>query len=320
MPRTNVAIALSCAAALILTTSSPHTQAPALFDFHSAFWINEHVFLHALSRTNSPIGEMLPGNATPAEHEQWRNAVTVYGERHGSQSLLANVGLIILTGRLADAESEPSLEKVDISVEARAVLEGAAPVYRRYWWPSHDAANRRFMMNLQPLLDRHGAEIAARLAKSYGTVWPDRPIRVDVVPDASPPGNAHTTIYPTHIKIAAADPRHAGLAALELIFHEASHAWGPPLMKDVDDAAARAGKPVPGNLWHAILFFNAGFITADVLRAAGIARYEMYGDSQGVFDRLLKGSRAPMAEYWPLYLTGRISREEAVQRIVQDLR
>ena len=72
-------------------------------------------------------------------------------------------------------------------------------------------------------------------------------------------------------------------------------------------------------LWHALLFFNAGFITADVLRAAGIGKYEMYGDAQGVFDRLLKGCRGPMAEYWPLYLAGRISRGEAVQRIVQDL-
>ncbi len=319
MLRARVAIALSCAAALIVTASSPHGQAPALFDFHSAFWINEHFFVHALSRTNSPIVETLPGSASAADEQQWRKAVTVYGERHGSQSLLGNVGLIILTGRLADAESLPSLEKLDISVEARELLETVAPIYRRYWWPSHDAANRRFITNLQPLLDRHGAEIAVRVAKAYGTVWPDRPIRVDVVPDASPPGNAHTTIYPTHIKIAAADPRHAGLAALELIFHEASHAWGPTLIKDVNAAAARLGRPAPDSLWHAILFYNAGFITADVLGAAGIGKYEMYGDAQGVFDRLLKGCRGPMAEHWPMYLAGRISREEAVLRIVRDL-
>lgn len=294
------------------------TQAPALFSFHSAFWMNLHFYLHALARTSAPITEPLP-DATPSERDAWTKAVAAYAERHGSQSLLGTRSLIILTGQIAGAESSPSLAKTMIPAESREVLEPVAPVYRRHLWTSHDAANRQFISRLQSMLDRHGAAIANRVASSYGTSWPDEPVRVDVVPDAGRPGNAHTTIYPTHIKIAATDPRHVGFAALEMIFHEASHAWGSLLIKDVNDSAARLGKPSPENLWHALLFFNAGFITADVVRSAGNERYEMYGDVQGVFDRLLKGARAPIGEHWPMFLSGRISRQEAILRIVRAL-
>ena len=318
MRREPIRVALACIAAAILTMSGVSAQT-ALFSFHSAFWINLHFYLHALCRNSEPITEPLPTTATTREQDEWAKAIAIYRERHGSHSLLGDQGLIILTGHVAEAESKPSLAETEISVSAREVLHNAAPVYRRYRWPTHDADNHAFIARLQPLLDRHGADIAARVAASYGTTWPEQPIRVDVVPDAGRPGNAHSTIYPTHVKIAATDPRHKGFAALEMMFHEASHAWGSLLIKDVDDAAARLGRPAPANLWHALLFFNAGFITADVLRAAGIEKYEMYGDAQGVFDRLLKGARGPMGEHWPIYLEGRVSRQEAVFRILRDL-
>lgn len=318
MMRSCVGLASSLALAVVLLASPIRAQSPSLFTFHSAFWINLHFYLHAQSRTNQPISEPLPGGATESERERWAQAVAEYRERHGSQSLLGNRGLIVLTGQIAQAESSPSLEKLMIPAEAREVLENVAPVYRRHLWPSHDTSNRQFISRLQSMLDRHGTVIATRVASSYGTAWPAEPVRVDVVPDAGRPGNAHTTIHPTHIKIAAADPRHVGFAALEMIFHEASHAWGPLLIKDVNDSATRLGKPGPENLWHALLFFNAGYITADVLRAAGI-EYEMYGDVQGVFGRLLNAARAPIGKHWPMFLSSQISRQEAIQRILQDL-
>jgi hypothetical protein len=55
---------------------------------------------------------------------------------------------------------------------------------------------------------------------------------------------------------------------LELLFHEASHGWDAVLMKEVSAAAERLDRQAPRELWHVLLFFNAGFITADVLAAA----------------------------------------------------
>jgi hypothetical protein len=199
------------------------------------------------------------------------------------------------------------------------VLESAAPIYRKHRWKEHDAANRRFISALSPLLKQHGAAIAKRLTATFDTTWPSRPIRVDVVHDAGPPGNARTNSEPTHITIAADDPRQQGLAALEVIFHEASHKWDEILMKDVNDAARRLNvRPQPG-LWHGLLFFNAGRITADAFGAAGVPDYVMYMETQGMFDRGYRGMRPAITKYWAEFLEGKVSRAEATERILRDL-
>ena len=101
---------------------------------------------------------------------------------------------------------------------------------------------------------------------------------------------------------------------MELIFHEASHGWDEVLMKDVGDAAARLGVRAPRNLWHAILFFNSGNITTDVLAAAGVRDYRQYMDIEKIFSDL----RPAVAKHWPAFLAGKISRDEAIARILKD--
>jgi hypothetical protein len=164
------------------------------------------------------------------------------------------------------------------------MLEAAAPIYRKHWWMDHNTANQRFINALQPLLKQHGRAIASRLAASFDAAWPAMPIRVDVVHDAGPPGNAYTISEPTLITIGASDPRHRGLAALELVFHEASHRWDTVRMKDVSDVARGLKLRAPPRLWHGLLFYNAGVITNDVLAKAGMADYEMYMFAQKTFD------------------------------------
>lgn len=293
-------------------------QALPLFDFHSAFWLNLHHFLHAQARDDAPRADQLPDSAANHEREVWSAAVEGYRTRFGQRSLLFATPLVRLKHRLAAAESDESLRSTDIDTDVRALLESAAPIYRRYWWPAHDAENRRFIAVSTASIGQYGTAIAPRLAASFGTTWPSRPIRTDAVFDAGPPGNAYTTNDPTHITIGAGEAEHHGLLGLEVLFHEASHGWDATLMSDVGAAAERLGRQPPRQLWHALLFFNAGFITADVLTAGGIRDYQMYAD-RGLFDRAFEGLRAPIATHWPSYLAGTISRKEAVARIVRDV-
>ena len=199
------------------------------------------------------------------------------------------------------------------------MLESAAPIYRRHLWSAHDRENRRFIASLAPLIERHGAAIAKPLAASFDAKWPARPIPVDVVYDAGPPGNAHTTSDPAHITIGAGDRRYQDLAALEVVFHEASHVWDMVLMKGVNEAAARLGVRAPRDLWHALLFFNAGVITADVLGAAGTPDYRLYADVEGMFDRAYKGWRPAIQKHWPEFLAGRLSRDAAITEILLEI-
>jgi hypothetical protein len=308
---------------LVVTTIIGHAasvrQPAALFAFHSAFWVNLHNYLHALARSGGPLVEPLPERATADDRDRWAAAVQQYRERFGKRSLLFDDDLVKVNLALGEAKSDESLAGVGIAAEHRTLLESAAPIYRKHLWKAHDAANRRFISDLAPLLKPHGAAIAKRLAASFDTTWPSRPIRVDVVRDAGPPGNARTNSEPTHITIAADDPRHQGLAALEVIFHEASHKWDAILMKDVDEAARRLNVRAPQGLWHGLLFFNAGRITADALAAAGVTDYVMYMETQGMFDRVYRGMRPVLTKHWTAFLAGQMSRADAVERILRDL-
>jgi len=295
-------------------------QTPAdLFDFQSSFWVNLHNYLHALARSDAPLVEPLPESATAGERKQWNAAVQQYRERFGKRSLLFDDELVKANLALSDVSWDGSVASTNIAGEHRGVLESAAPIYRKHRWKEHDAANRLFISALAPLLKQHGAAIAKRLAATFDTTWPSRPIRVDVVRDASPPGNARTNSEPTHVTIAAGDPRHQGLASLEVIFHEASHKWDAILMKDVDDAARRLNVRPPPGLWHGLLFFNAGRITADALAAAGVGDYVLYMETQRMFDRAYRGMRPAITTHWGAFLAGQLSRGEATERILRDL-
>ena len=298
----------------VLATSVPRAPAQtALFDLRTDFWINLHHYLHALARNASPLQEELPQGVSAAERESWQSAVASYRARYGAMRPTFDVPLIILKIRLFDASGE-SLRGTPVASEDAAVLETAAPVYRRHIWPAHDAANRRFIESARPLLARFGEVMAARVTAAYGTTWPARPIRTDVVRSVSPPGGAYTTNNPTHITIEADDPRQQRFAALETLFHEASHGWGGTLVSELAAAGKLLNVEVPRDLWHTVLFFNAGEITRRVLADAGAGNYRLYMDAEKVFANL----RPAVAAHWPSFLDGKITRQEALRLILRD--
>jgi hypothetical protein len=89
-------------------------------------------------------------------------------------------------------------------------------------------------------------------------------------------------------------------------------------MKEVDAAARQQKVKVRRDVWHALLFYNAGIITTDVLAAAGVTGYEMYAEKEGMFTRAWP-YRLAIAKHWDAFLAGGITRQEAVARIVAEL-
>lgn len=309
-------VTIACVLLLAPSTDALGRQQP-LFDLHSAFWMNLHHYLHALARPALPLSVTLPSNAAARERQQWVAAVDHYRVQYGKRSLLFDEEMLRIKQELGTAGSSRDLRDTALAIDHRRVLEAAAPIYRKYWWGEHDAANRDFMTAVQRLLELHGRAIATRLAASFDAAWPETPIRVDIVHDAGPPGNAYTISEPTLITIGAGDPRHRGLAALELIFHEASHRWDAVLMKNVSDAARGLKLHAPPGLWHGLLFYNAGAITADAVTKVGVESYAMYMFVHKTFD--FPGWHQAIARHWPAFLAGSISRREAIERILQDI-
>ena len=309
-------LVLALATAVITIVSAPATAQAPLFDFHSAFWVNLHHYLHALARSGSPLNESLPDSATASERAVWATAVANYRERFGRRSLLFDTELVTANQELMRAGPTAALSTAVLE-HMRTVLMSAAPIYRAHLWTTHDKANQVTITAARALVAKYGAAIAPRLAASFDSTWPAQPIRVDVVHDAGPPGNAYTVSEPTHITMAASDPRYRGIDMLEILFHEASHRWDAVLMNEVGEAAKQQNVQPPRDLWHALLFYNAGAITTEALSAAGIRDYQMYADKQQLFGRVWP-MRPAIARHWPAFLAGTISRKDAIARIVGD--
>lgn len=307
MKRKGIALLLVAALGCSVATT---TREQRFFSFHSNFWLNLHHFVRLVGR-GAPVTAAL----SEEERATWDRAVAFYRAQYVERDLLHDDVMSAIRLALRDAEGKASLEGVSIAPDLRATLESVAPIYRRHWWPAHDRDNRAWIAALQPLLRQHGREIADRVARTYGEVWPDQPIPIDLTMAAGP--NGAYAAFPPHVTIDSTNPGHQGLAALESVFHESSHQWGRRLTNAIVKAEERHGRQVPRGLWHAVLFYNVGEITRRVLKENGVPGYTENGIKGNVYaDFCGPNCRELIARHWQPVLDGTGTFETALDQIV----
>ncbi len=272
-----------------------------MFDFHSGFWVNLHQFLYDQARADTGSSGTGP----------WSAAVDFYKHQMIQHNELGPE-METVNNTLSSLESATSLKGSGIDPALVGVLEEAAPVYRKQWWPEHDRGNRAWIASAQILVEKYGPDLAKELAKIYNTTWEEQPIRTDVAVYATL--GAYTTLEPTHITVSSPNPANSGPAALEILFHEASHA----LVRGVSDALfrqaqAQAVKLRRQDLWHALLFYTAG-----TLVERRVQGYSMYAVKNGLFDRAWPGALDILNQDWKPYIDGTVDMDSAVQRLVKD--
>lgn len=294
------AVLLACVAAIVAAPARPAAQTDALFEFHSNAWLNLHHILWAGGKPAAP-----PADMPDHDRSAWYEGIAFYAPY--AKRDLFDEELLKIKEALRTLETNTSLEGVAIDPGVKATLERLMPIYRKHWWPAHDRSNREWIAAARKLIDRHGAALNAAIARAY-KVTPDNPVWVDVAVYANPVG-AYTS-RPTHVMISSTDSGYAGYAALEMLFHERSHAWGRALFDGVTEAAAAQGVKIPPQLSHAILFYTAGELTARELKKHGI-EYKHYA-AGGLYDRLCgTGCGDKLAVHWGPYLDGKQTRAEA---------
>jgi hypothetical protein len=278
-----------------------------LFEFHSGFWLNLHQDLHyaATGRRRPP-----PTRSEP----EWKAAVDAYRSRFGERGgmgIIFDDELVALNRRLSLLASARELRGV--APEVARPLASIAEASRRDW-PAQDRKNRAWIAALAPALERHGEALRAALTAAYGAEWPATPIRVDVARYAGPVG-AYTVLDPTHITIASGEPRLWGDAALEMIFHEASHALVDPIEQQLEREAKKRGKSAPRDLWHALLFYTTGEI---VKRRLGKG-YVPYATKHDLWSRGWSDFEVALGRHWQPYLEGRVDRATAIRELIDNL-
>jgi len=290
---------------------------------HSAFWPNLHHVLYATAWAGRPEGGTpraragalpapLEADMTVEEREAWDAAIAYYDRELASRDLLFGDGMIDMNLALASAGDAPP---DGLAPEHRRVLEAAAPVYRRRWWPAHDRTNRAWIARAADHVRALSPEVPDRLAALYGTPWFTEPVRVDVVWVGNRQG-AYTSLRPTHITVSSTDSGNQGWSMAEVLFHESSHALVSPISTAFRDALRAAGKQAP-NLWHVALFYLTGEVTREALAARDVT-YRPYLYT-GLFDRAWPQYRAAIEREWAPYVHGERSLDEAVASVVAAL-
>ncbi len=337
--------------AVIGSSVTPNPQPPEspvwlpVFQFRSNFWVNLQHFLYLQARVQRgfPVGR-IGGPApnawaaanlsqlSPAQRHAWQNAVGYYAEHFADYSFPYDSFLVRVDDRLSQMGDCPDITgKPDPSCAAgvdpklTSILEEAAPIYRAYWWPQQNNANRAWIAQASKQVHLHGGRPAEFLALEFQYTWPADPIPIDVTLYAGPYG-AYTTLGPLHISISSADPHNQGPLALEVVFREASHMLAWPVERAIAERCRAETKAIPRDLWHALAFYT----TARVLKSAfanpshsaeGARRLASFaaGERAYVAAHGWQGYDKLLRLYWQPYLDGQTNMQSAIDDLVDAL-
>jgi hypothetical protein len=322
-----------------------------VFEFHSGFWVNLHHFLYHEARarlaskdarntaTKSTAPSFKPSAGTaslsPAEQKNWDDAIAYYAANYAEKDLLFNIDLILLKNQIEDFEDCDELTgrkkpRCDAGLPGKVgtILDSVAPIYRAHWWAEQDRANRRWVVRVAPLVREQGVGLSERLADIYQTHWPKEKIRVDVCAYANNVG-AYTTLDPLRVTIASTDPRNQGTEALEVLFHEASHGIAAPVEDAISRECKQRDKPIPRDLWHALIIYTTGEVLRPVFKDAPIEKgagdvppqptkpnIVPYALKDILSQRGWEQYHLLLALYWQPYLDGRVTFDDAIARLV----
>ena len=302
------------------------------FAFHSDFTTNlSDALIAAGSARRSKKVELFQSGGEKAcfdelplaERAAWNRAVDYYAEivspvqftaREQSLPRLELAG-VFKREALTNAADQRLLEMIG------GFRGAAAPVYERCRWSSQDAANRRWIENVLPLLARYEKTLGQRLPELFGRSWAGLPFRVDVVETVSYAGADSLQLRPpgVHILVSSASPGNQDRAALEVVFHEASHfltASNTPLRAALEAAARNAGGSVKGDLTHPVHFFMTGEAVRRVLEKPGEPPYTPYLYALSLFSSEF---REAIQKTWPAYMDGKRTLQEAAADLIRAL-
>jgi hypothetical protein len=252
------------------------------------------------------------GDFTAAEREAWDAAIAIYKSDIAKRDAIGDKDLVAWTRALATSGDAKEPRGVPDSIAA--ALRRAAPVYRAHDWIADDRGNRFSIAMATTLLREAGAEMTRDVERWYGVTWP-KSLHFEITAYAeafganTPPSTPDLllTVMSTH------DPAYQGLNELEMLFHEPLHHLDQGMQAQISAIAKELNTRPPRAFSHAILFYTAGAAARRALAARGI-EYKPVATLVG--ERAWPKLLPLLAEHWQAYLDGKISRDDALRKIL----
>jgi hypothetical protein len=126
---------------------------------------------------------------------------------------------------------------------------------------------------------------------------------------------AYTTDGPVRITISSTDAGNQGVAAVEVLFHEALHGMIANLQRAISEECRKQNVRLPRHdLRHAVLFYTTG----EFVRRH-FSGYVPYAYRNGLWNRAWPMSIGPLERDWKPYRDGKGSFAAAVKTLVSDV-
>jgi hypothetical protein len=211
--------------------------------------------------------------------------------------------------------SLPFRAPVEETARAYAVLD---PAFRERIWPEHRRRIERMEGYLRTTLLPRSGEVFANLARALDVARPSSPLPVYVVAQAPLPGafTYRSQVGPVSIVSPEGEP---GTQWLEIVIHESIHSLD--VLAGEGSVLARLRtrlEAIPGaspqevhDIVHTLMFALA----AGTVRKVFGPGHKDYGD--GGYYSKVPAATALVVPVWREYLDGRITRDAALDRIVE---
>jgi len=300
-----------------ISKPSPSFQR-ASFEYHSAFLMNLHHFLLEVAIRKKSLQD-LPWDQRPSDAEQaaLKDAVDFYQTNYAKRDLLFDESMQSIKRGLSVDDQRRDASGLAIPAPLIAVLNRAAPAYARCIWASQNKSNLDWIAGAKKLDASYGKEIQVRIEKYMAHAFPTKSIRTDIVVATGTRPGAYTD---EQIVMPSGRADYQGLAALEMLYHEATHTTvTDTLVATINDSMKAAHREGESDLWHVLQFYTVGKVTQDVLKQSGNIDYQPYALKNGLYQRAWPEYLDLIDQVWEPYLEGQLKFKEAIVQAVNQM-
>ncbi|MFL6194866.1 MAG: hypothetical protein ACJ75H_11890 [Thermoanaerobaculia bacterium] len=299
------------------------TQAPPLWELRTNPLIDLHAWMRALVYRPAERPD-IPGLEAAVQAVRKLGSPPAWGIYDGALIEADSVeGFAKLASELPEAfeprsggRSMPMRAPMEETARAYAAID---PAFREKIWPEHRRRIERVEAYLRTTLLPRSREVFADLERSLDAPSPASPIPVYVVAVAPLPQafTFRSQAGPFSVLAFDGDPRTQWL---EIVIHESIHSLDVMAGERSVLAGLRTRlEKVPGaspqeihDFVHTLMFAQA----AGTVRKVFDPGHKDYGDIDGYYPKVPRAA-AVVVPAWREYLEGRISREAALDRIVE---
>jgi hypothetical protein len=268
------------------TVAATGTEQPAhrvIFEFHNAFLMNLHAFLlDASTRKREISSYSWVVSPTASESKTLTRAIIFYESEYAQRNLLDDPIMSGIKKALSVNDTQRSIDGLNLPPALTAILSSVSPIYSRCLWPAHDRSNRTWIRQAKTLNAQYGAEVQTGIEHFLNHRFQVTPIRVDIVVATGSRNGGYTD---TQTILPSGRTDYQGLAALEMLYHEATHIDVADTVTDEIDAELKAKHRSGDSLWHAVQFYTVGEVVKNVYRRKSDIDYQPYADLNGVYTR-----------------------------------